>query len=290
MPAFTGGARARIRANAGQAGAEEAGVDNLTTMVTLVEHPSPDQARRWFDALCELYDEVADSGDLWAEFRERLPGTAAAWSFDEEAARRFVEGVEEASDDPAGWLTLLGQNRGELAAWYAYATAPAEADTLDGAPGIAPEAAEGAVSTAGRFSWLSVDPGLQVRVQQTFSYQPEHYEEYLGPYLASVWGIGWEAHPAEHKQAWLDQLLTGMEAGPAEADASGTEAVVEAEPEPTAAVVAVGAEDVAAARAEIAQVVADTLVEVPEAAELPAEVIQQLVAEVLEEQAAAAGR
>jgi hypothetical protein len=115
--------------------------------------------------------------------------------------------------------------------------------------------------TAGedRFAWLHADPALPVRVEEVLSYQPDRYEEYLAPYLDTAWGPGWEQHPDEHKRAWLDQLLTGLEERPAETGLS------------------------AATQVDATAVIADVLADSPELAELGDERLQQLFAEVMAE-------
>ncbi len=110
-----------------------------------------------------------------------------------------------------------------------------------------------------RFAWLDADPALPVRLERVLSYQPEHYEEYVAPYLDTAWGTGWEEHPDEHKRAWLDQLLTGLEERPPAGELTG------------------------AAQVDATAVIAGVLDDSPELAELGDERLQQLFAEVMAE-------
>jgi hypothetical protein len=139
----------------------------------------------------------------------------------------------------------------------------------------------------GRFTWLHADPGLQVRVEKSLSYEPDSYEEHLAPYLEGVWGTGWEAYPGEHKRAWLDQLLTGLEeqpVGPQGIPAAGEEASVEVQIGAPDRPVAEQVEATATgAEIDATAVIADVLQDSPELAELGAERLQELFAEVMVE-------
>jgi hypothetical protein len=123
------------------------------------------------------------------------------------------------------------------------------------------------------------------RVEATLQYRPEHYESHLAPYLEQLWGPGWEQHPDEHKQAWLDQALTGLETS--YQDAAADTEVPEAAEAGAAAEAVQGDEDAERAEAEqqVAEALAEALAEVPEAAALSDEEIAEVLAEVLAEQA-----
>lgn len=64
------------------------------------------------------------------------------------------------------------------------------------------------------FDWLTTEQAG--RLQQAWG---EHWRDYLGPQLDHRWGAGWEAHPVEHRQHWLngllDELLAPAQAEPA---------------------------------------------------------------------------
>ena len=76
---------------------------------------------------------------------------------------------------------------------------------------FAPGFGENATAPVDRFGWVTGHALLMSRMQEVFSWGPEHYQEYLGPYLDRSWGPGWEQNAAEDKRAWLEQLLNVQE-------------------------------------------------------------------------------
>jgi hypothetical protein len=277
-------------------------VDDLTALTTLVSHETPEEAARWYDLIIEVTHDARDrGGDLWETFAEEWPAAATAASFTSDQATAFLDGVSAVGGDPGQLLEMVEQHRDELVAAHAPSAAyPDESGWPDPAAGPAtPEGAQGAQGAQGapvgadRFAWV-YDGGLVDRVALAFSFQPEHYETHLGPYLDQTWGIGWEQHPAEHKQAWLAQLLDGFlpqdSAGAPSAAETAAEDTAAPAVEDTAASAAEGmaepaAEDFAAAQSLASQALAEALAELPEAAELPDEVIAQVLADVLTEMA-----
>ncbi len=250
-------------------------MDDLTTAVTLVTLDEPDQAEQWFATITQTYDEVADSDDVWAGFVERFPDAAAS-SFGSGVAEAWIQGVQDLTSDPAPLLAELADRRAELAALYwaelenAQAAETAEASEA----GWAAEAQEPAAGDAAEgeadddpFGWLRSQPDLAAKVAAAWQYQPEHYESHLGPYLESLWGPGWEQHPDDHKQAWLEQALSDLDSTADQGQATATA-------EPTV-------DEVAAVEQQVAQALAEALAEVPEAAELPDDVVAEVLAEVL---------
>jgi hypothetical protein len=269
-------------------------MDDVTTAVTLVALEQPDLAEQWFATIAETYDEVADSDDVWAGFVDRFPDPAASY-FGSSTAVAWIEGVQDLTTDPASLLAEMAERRGELAAlyWAELETAQAGEATAVSDEGAAwgeeyPAAeAEGADD---RFGWVLGQPELVARVEATFQYLPEHYDSHLGPYLDQLWGPGWEQHPDEHKQAWLDQVLAGLEqaatAEPAESAGTG---VSGGTGEPVTGDEAQGAGELAEVEQQVADALAEALVEVPEAADLSDEEIAEVLAEVLAEQSSAGG-
>ena len=254
-------------------------MDDLTSAVTLVHHDSESRAEEWFEAICTLYDELGDSDHLWDEFRERWPAAAADRGFSGDVAEDWVRRVEDLTHDPAALLRELAERRTDLGQLYESEAAAATAQ----------QPTEADASAAGRFGWLLEDATLVGRVEKAFRYQPEHYDEYLGPYLDQYWGGGWEQNPDDHKRAWLDQMLSGMETmtdAPADPTASTpAEAAATAQGAGNAAATSTAAEPADPAAEELGQAVADVLAEamaqVPGAADLPPEVLQQVLAEAL---------
>jgi hypothetical protein len=170
----------------------------LSSALTLVTHGGASEAKRWFDTVCGLHEQVRDSDDSWQRFRERLPAEAERQSFPADAARQFTDGMEGLADDPNELMAHLHANRDDLPNLY---TAATQGGAFDGSAAV-----------GGRFDWLHGDPALASQVRGALGWSPEHYESALGPYLDSQWGPGWEQHPAEHKSAWLDQLISGADA------------------------------------------------------------------------------
>lgn len=265
-------------------------MEELTTLSALVSHASRDEAARWFDLVIEVTQHAPDGGKMWTYFREEWPSAATAASFTSKQAEAFLDGVESMEGDPAQLLGLVGRYRDELvAAAVPMATpsvdspgAPAEGEAEweeakpadDGGPTPATQPPE-----EGRFAWV-YDAGLVDRLALVLSYQPQDYDSHLGPYLERTWGPGWEEHPAGHRQAWLSQLLEDFlqqRAGATDGQAREWAAEPVAQP---------SAEDLEVARELVTEALAEALAELPEAAELPDDVIQQVLAEALADVAA----
>lgn len=267
-------------------------MDDVTTAATLVILDQPELAEQWFATICQTYDEVSESDDVWAGFVEGFPPAADAY-FGSSTATQWVEGMEDLTTDPAGLLAQLAAQRDDLASLYWAETQPEEAAAEE----VVGEAEEDAqdeyapavedAEPADPFAWVHAQPELVARVQSTLQYWPEHYESHLRPYLEGLWGPGWEQHPDEHKQAWLDQALAGLETAEAETDSAaqtgetGETASTEETGEPAATE---EAGELAEVEQQVADALAEALAEVPEAAALSDEEIAEVLAEVLAEQ------
>jgi hypothetical protein len=262
-------------------------MDDLTTAVTLVTLDQAELADQWFATITQTYDEVADADDVWSGFVDRFPGAADSY-FGSSTAMAWVEAMQHLTSDPAGLLEQLAARRDELAALYWAELEQQQAAAAEDAGEVYEPAAEAEyvpvdeAATPDRFGWVYAQPELMARVEATLQYRPEHYESHLAPYLEQLWGPGWEQHPDEHKQAWLDQALAGLESSD-QVTAADTEAA-----EPTQdAEAAQGDEaaELAEAEQQVAEALAEALAEVPEAAALSDEEIAEVLADVLAEQA-----
>lgn len=279
-------------------------MDDVTTTVALVTHDDQQQAEQWFERMCGLWDEVRD-GDAWMEFRDKWPDVARDAGFTSEAAEQFIQGVEDLPGDPVSLLNQVADRRDELPYLHASIVEQAAAEAQQ-APydqsGYAESAyAESgyeqsgypqAADSGGSFGWLNEDPSLVERVGTAFGYQPEHYESHLGPYLEQAWGTDWEQHPADHKRAWLDQLLSQVAPATGETGAGSSaepaESTEYAEPPGSAPGEAAGEVSPDELGDEIAKALANAMAEVPEAADLSDEDIREVLAMVIEQQSAAA--
>lgn len=162
--------------------------------------------------------------------------------------------VAERSELPGAYWALYHQRYGDPAAETAAET---EAD-------------------GDRFGWLSTDQSEELRQAWGGAWR-----DHLGPQLDHRWGDGWEAHPAEHRQHWLIDVLTEL-LTPAEPTTEPTmepaapEQVATAEHAPTA--------DKAPAADEVdldqlaEQAVADTLAELTDIEPMSAEELAEAVA------------
>ncbi|TDV49958.1 hypothetical protein [Actinophytocola oryzae] len=162
-------------------------VDDTTAWVVLAI-PVADayDAPRWAEVL-RAAGESAD-GD-WSAFESRVGDLALEQNFDSVAVAEFVataanaggftavESVLELDDQLPVVLTGLR-------------------DARQGANEVGAEAEEGP------FGWVT--DAQRTHVEQLWA---SAWQEYLGTDLDQRWGEGWQAHPAEHKVAWLDDLI-----------------------------------------------------------------------------------
>ncbi|HEX5114879.1 MAG TPA: hypothetical protein VFW65_06755 [Pseudonocardiaceae bacterium] len=193
----------------------------LSAALSLVTHGGVAEAKRWFDTVRDPHEQVRESADSWQRFREQLPAAAERQSFSPDAARQFTDGMEQLADHPSELMVArLHANRSDLPDLYTAATQGGgefdESAAAGAFGGSVAGAFDGVASgVGGRFDRLHRDPALAAQVQGALGWSPEHYESQLGPYLDNWWGAGWEQHPAEHKSAWLDQLVSGVNPAPA---------------------------------------------------------------------------
>jgi len=137
-----------------------------------------------------------------------LLDTAHTGLTDPEAADEFAAAVRESASwcDPAAveeFLRVLTDTGEGLAP---VARVVAERSELPGAYwALYGEPAAETEADGDRFGWLSTDQSETLR--QAWG---EGWRDHLGPQLDHRWGEGWEAHPAEHRQLWLTDVLTEL--------------------------------------------------------------------------------
>ncbi|OLF12532.1 hypothetical protein [Actinophytocola xanthii] len=192
------------------------GVDNDTAeLIAAVPLTSDAEVDYWFDLLQAAYAAGEEDQDL-TRFAARVRDGAGA--LDTASVEAFLEAVGWAGDGLAPVERVLAV-RPQLPGaywelyWQRYGDA-AEAQQAE--TGAAEPAAETAEPDSGdRFAWVGAEIGG--RLAQAWGSDWRHY---LGQQLDPRWGSGWDAHPDDHKLAWLTDLV-GELLSPAEPD-SGT--------------------------------------------------------------------
>lgn len=225
-----------------QAGASAA-IDE-TTAWALVALPHADDAGvlRWFGALQQAHEACQAGGDPgWEALREHIIAVAAPEYGDVAAVEGFVAALD-GTGQGAEIIEQLLHLHGQLPDLYWQVAGGGGAEA-------AQEAGDG-----GSFTWLTAE-----QHQHVSSWWENGWPSILTAHLNSRWGEGWEQHPAEHKVAWLDDLIREWS----------------------------GAADFTPSPEELNEVVdaalKELLAEEPDAAELSKEDIEELRAELLEE-------
>jgi hypothetical protein len=211
----------------GQEAGAPAAVDELTAWALgALPHADDQSVLRWFAVLQHAYDSCRDEGDpSWEALRHRI-GTAAAEEYGD------LGEIEPFLDALSG----TGQG-GELVERMVqlHPLMPALYWQVVGGGAGAPAA------DADGFSWMT-----SAQHEKVASWWAGSWEETLSAHLDDKWGPGWQQHPAEHKVAWLDGLIsewsgqlaesgqeaaTGHETATGNGAAEGRAAEVEPQPE-----------------------------------------------------------
>lgn len=204
---------------------------------------------RWFDLLDEAYREQESAGSPeWTVLRGRIAEAAAAASFDASAVEYFLDVVEGGGQVAAVVDLVALRDALPDVYWTVYWWRYGE-DT------------EPVEDTADPMGWVSGTAASRLAAAWG-----EGWQDGLTAHLTARWGEGWEQHPAEHRSAWLDDLLPELLGEDGTADGDGAAVVAEA------------------ALREIAVAsVAESIAETPNAEYLSPEVVDQMVERVLAE-------
>lgn len=216
-----------------------------------------EQVLAWFELLDTAHTGLTDPAavdEFAAAVRE-----SASWC-DPAAVERFLRVLTDTGEGLAPVARIVAE-RSELpgAYWALY-------HQWYGEP--APETETEA--DGDRFGWLSTEQSEALR--QAWG---EDWRDHLGPQLDHRWGEGWEAHPIEHRQHWLTDVLTEL-LTPAESPAESPAEPTTAEHAPTAGKAPAAGEVDLDQLAE--QAVAETLAELTDVEPMSAEELAEAVA------------
>jgi hypothetical protein len=173
--------------------APPSGVDAGTAeLILTMPCAGDDDVVRWFTLIQECY--AANSSDFSAfavQVRER------ATSFDQTAVEEFLECAESGDGLPAvaGVLEHL----------------PAQVDIYWQLATPSATEAEAASEDEEPFAWVDQEQADRLSAAWGSEWQPSLTEQ-----LDVRWGADWQANPAEHKHAWLTDLMTEFLAGDAD--------------------------------------------------------------------------
>jgi len=182
-----------------------AAVDEWTAWaITAIELPDESLLSRWADVLAEA---AADATE-WEPLSERIRAGSEGQSLDPNAVEEFLRAVGDTGQgvDLVRQLAELGD---QLPGFYLSLRAQTEQ----------PEQA----AEEGEFDWL-----LPEHQHQLAGLWGDGWADYLRQQLDYRWGAGWQAHPAEHKTAWFQDVLAELTQPPESAPAAIDSALAEA--------------------------------------------------------------
>lgn len=166
-----------------------AGVDEWTAWAVLAMPLSDnDSVVRWFDVVAGADGAAHDDG--WESLDERIRAGAEQASFDASSVDTFLRGMADTGQG-VELVRKLAELRDRMPDLYWELAQPPE-------PEVAGAADDG-------FGWVS-----QTQREQLSSLWGADWQQYLGQQLDYRWGEGWQQHPAEHKTAWLDDLMAQL--------------------------------------------------------------------------------
>jgi hypothetical protein len=145
-------------------------------LIMITRLGSDEEVVDWFRAV-RTANDAAGTPD---EFPQLLREQAAA--FDPAMVEEFLEALPDAGDGAlAGLLELEDQMPGLYWAYNTQEEVPAEGDPFD---------------------WVDQDQASRLSAAWG-----NDWRTYLADQLSLRWSDGWQANPADHKQAWLTDLL-----------------------------------------------------------------------------------
>jgi hypothetical protein len=203
-----------------------------------------EQVLAWFELLDTAHTQLTDPAaidEFAAAVRE-----SACW-FDHNAVEEFLRVLTDTGEgmDPVARI-LSARSELPAAYWSLHHQRYGEPETA-----------------GDRFDWLSADQSETLR--QTWG---EDWRDHLDLQLDHRWGEGWEAHPAEHRQHWLTDVLTELL----------TPAEPPMEPDPTPPTDRAPATDEVDLDQLAEQAVAETLAELTDVEPMSAEELAEAVA------------
>ncbi|MFL6120472.1 hypothetical protein [Actinophytocola sp.] len=159
-------------------------------LITNTRFGSNAEVVEWFRVVRAAYDGADTPEDFPDHLRQQAAG------FDQEMVEEFLRTLAD-TGDPDGALAGLLAIEGQMPDLY-WAYFPAEYTAEE-----TPE------SDAGPFGWVDEDQAARLNAAWGGDWQT-----HLDPQLTARWGADWQNHPADHKQAWLTDLLPELLAPP----------------------------------------------------------------------------